>query len=195
MNEPKIEITVMPGAQMNGYVKEQHNYFGTVQYVTKEEGRRSFLADAEDAEIVDEGTGNTGSLHEKIKACFTRELLKPEEPSRLYFLLLVMWSLKLLKSKEITSFVRMVIEAYPSIVNNERTEEQVRYAVQNMNKKATPLFFSEMLEDIKDKEAVKDYDSMIDYIDQMYPKKLDGSRRKEGEAAVTLANQLYSALK
>lgn len=186
MNEPKIEITVMPGAQMNGYVKEQHNYFGTVQYVTKEEGRRSFLADAEDAEIVDEGTGNTGFLHEKIKACFTRELLKPEEPSRLYFLLLAMWSLKLLKSKEITSFVRMVIEAYPSIVNNERTEEQVRYAVQNMNKKATPLFFD---------EAVKDYDSMIAYIDQMYPKKLDGSRRKEGEAAVTLANQLYSALK
>ena len=27
MNEPKININVMPGAQMNGYVKEQHNYF------------------------------------------------------------------------------------------------------------------------------------------------------------------------
>lgn len=31
MNGPIINITVMPGAQMNGYVKEQHNYFGTVQ--------------------------------------------------------------------------------------------------------------------------------------------------------------------
>ena len=31
MNEPKININVMPGAQMNGYVKEQHNYFGNVQ--------------------------------------------------------------------------------------------------------------------------------------------------------------------
>ena len=30
MNDSKINITVMPGAQMNGYVKEQHNYFGTV---------------------------------------------------------------------------------------------------------------------------------------------------------------------
>ena len=30
MNEPKVNITVMPGAQMNGYVKEQHNYFGNV---------------------------------------------------------------------------------------------------------------------------------------------------------------------
>lgn len=36
MNEPKINITVMPGAQMNGYVKEQHNYFGTVQQITNE---------------------------------------------------------------------------------------------------------------------------------------------------------------
>lgn len=31
MNGPIINITVMPGAQMNGYVKEQHNHFGTVQ--------------------------------------------------------------------------------------------------------------------------------------------------------------------
>ncbi len=33
MNEPKININVMPGAQMNGYVKEQHNYFGTIQNI------------------------------------------------------------------------------------------------------------------------------------------------------------------
>ncbi len=33
MNEPKISITVMPGAQMNGYVKEQHNYFAPVRQI------------------------------------------------------------------------------------------------------------------------------------------------------------------
>lgn len=33
MNEPKININVMPGAQMNGYVKEQNNYFGNVQKI------------------------------------------------------------------------------------------------------------------------------------------------------------------
>lgn len=33
MNEPQINITVMPGAQMNGYVKEQNNYFGNVQKI------------------------------------------------------------------------------------------------------------------------------------------------------------------
>lgn len=37
MNDPKITINVMPGAQMNGYVKEQHNYFGTVQQITSGE--------------------------------------------------------------------------------------------------------------------------------------------------------------
>ncbi|MBQ6750892.1 MAG: hypothetical protein IJR02_09055 [Bacteroidaceae bacterium] len=36
MNEPRINITVMPGAQMNGYVKEQHNYFAPVQQITNE---------------------------------------------------------------------------------------------------------------------------------------------------------------
>ncbi|MBR4533743.1 MAG: hypothetical protein IKO85_04270 [Bacteroidaceae bacterium] len=35
MNEPKINITVMPGAQMNGYVKEQNNYFGPVQQIVQ----------------------------------------------------------------------------------------------------------------------------------------------------------------
>lgn len=34
MNEPKVNINVMPGAQMNGYVKEQHNYFGTVHQIS-----------------------------------------------------------------------------------------------------------------------------------------------------------------
>jgi hypothetical protein len=47
MNEPKINITVMPGAQMNGYVKEQHNYFGTVQQIVKAEEQKVSVDDAE----------------------------------------------------------------------------------------------------------------------------------------------------
>lgn len=47
MNEPKININVMPGAQMNGYVKEQHNYFGTVQKLAVNEDKEHSVADAE----------------------------------------------------------------------------------------------------------------------------------------------------
>lgn len=35
MNEPKIIITVMPDAQMNGYVREQNNSFGPVQQIVQ----------------------------------------------------------------------------------------------------------------------------------------------------------------
>lgn len=51
MNEPKINITVMSGAQMNGYVKEQHNYFGPVQQISKTEGQKS---SHDDSEVVEE---------------------------------------------------------------------------------------------------------------------------------------------
>lgn len=53
MNEPKITINVMPGAQMNGYVKEQHNYFGTVQQIISSEAPKG-TDDAEEAEVVEE---------------------------------------------------------------------------------------------------------------------------------------------
>ena len=53
MNEPKITINVMPGAQMNGYVKEQHNYFGTVQQISSNEAKNG-SGDAEEAEVVEE---------------------------------------------------------------------------------------------------------------------------------------------
>jgi len=53
MNEPKITINVMPGAQMNGYVKEQHNYFGTVQQISNCEAKNG-SGDAEEAEVVEE---------------------------------------------------------------------------------------------------------------------------------------------
>ena len=47
MNEPKININVMPGAQMNGYVKEQNNYFGNVQKLTGSEVKENPVVDAE----------------------------------------------------------------------------------------------------------------------------------------------------
>lgn len=47
MNEPKININVMPGAQMNGYVKEQNNYFGNVQKLTGSEFKENPVVDAE----------------------------------------------------------------------------------------------------------------------------------------------------
>ena len=47
MNEPKININVMPGAQMNGYVKEQNNYFGNVQKITSSEAKEKPVVDAE----------------------------------------------------------------------------------------------------------------------------------------------------
>ncbi len=47
MNEPNINITVMPGAQMNGYVKEQNNYFGNVQKLTGSEVKENPVVDAE----------------------------------------------------------------------------------------------------------------------------------------------------
>lgn len=53
MNEPKITINVMPGAQMNGYVKEQHNYFGTVQQISSSEVKKG-TENAEEAEIIEE---------------------------------------------------------------------------------------------------------------------------------------------
>ena len=47
MNEPKININVMPGAQMNGYVREQHNYFGNVQKIESKEANATPVVDAE----------------------------------------------------------------------------------------------------------------------------------------------------
>lgn len=46
MNGPIINITVMPGAQMNGYVKEQHNHFGTVQRTESAEKKNEECVDA-----------------------------------------------------------------------------------------------------------------------------------------------------
>jgi hypothetical protein len=185
MNEPKISITVMPGAQMNGYVKEQHNYFGTVQQITMQEAPDSPLADASDAEVDEEGDGDDSSLQNKIAACFTQGLLDVNEPSQLYFLLLAMQARRLLESTEIASFVRLVIEAYPQIIRKGDEEKKITEALYNMNRKSSESFDT----------YVKDQSSMIQYIETMYPKKVDGGRRKECEAAVSLATKLHMALK
>jgi FMN phosphatase YigB (HAD superfamily) len=54
MNEPKININVMPGAQMNGYVKEQNNYFGNVQKIeSSSEVKDNPIVDVEEVKTAD----------------------------------------------------------------------------------------------------------------------------------------------
>lgn len=79
----------------------------------------------------------------------------------------------------------MVIKARPSLANSDRTEEKIIYAVQNMNKKANSYFDT----------YIQDQSSMIGYIDLMYPKKKDGSRRKDCEDVIKLTQKLFLALK
>lgn len=126
-----------------------------------------------------------GVMNQKIVMIFTNGILSVNEPSHLYFLLLAMWARRLLQSKEIPAFVRMVGEAYPVYFNEERTIEKVIMSLQNMNGKAGHYF----------DEFVKDQATMVEYIDMMYPKKSNGERRKDCERAVTLANNLFLELK
>ncbi len=163
----------------------QNNYAG--QEPANESHEQEAEEVAEEAEVVEdeEKAEETSSLEQTIATAFTSGLLSVSEPSHLYFLLLALWARRMLPSKEIPDFVRMVEKAYPSIVGEGRTEQQILYAVQNMNKKAAKFFDT----------FIKDQSSMIDYIDLMYPKKKDGSRRKEGEKAVRLATDLFLKLK
>lgn len=82
MNEPKITITVMPGAQMNGYVKEQNNYFGTVQQITKAEGLETSFEEAEEVKTVEPHqtvtTPNHQERSEEIFHCVHPELDETE---------------------------------------------------------------------------------------------------------------------
>lgn len=128
---------------------------------------------------------DSNNIPVKIVSFFNNRILNVEEPNLLYFLLLAMWARRLLESKEIPGFVRMVGEAYPDLFNEERTQEKVIMSLQNMNNKTTQYF------DV----FVKDQSSMVEYIDLMYPKKKNGSRRKDGERAVNLANKLFLELK
>ena len=96
-----------------------------------------------------------------------------------------MWARRLLQSKELPAFVRMVADAYPALLEDGRTQEKVVTDLQNMNKKATHFF----------DKVVKDQASLVDFVDEMYPKRKNGERSKYGEEAVTLANQLFLAMK
>lgn len=62
MNEPKININVMPGAQMNGYVKEQNNYFGNVQKIERcDDVKANPIVDAEVVKTTDTCQSSTNS--------------------------------------------------------------------------------------------------------------------------------------
>ena len=62
MNEPKINITVMPGAQMNGYVKEQNNYFGNVQKIERcDDVNANPIVDAEVVKTTDTCQSSTNN--------------------------------------------------------------------------------------------------------------------------------------
>lgn len=148
---------------------------------------RAFIRDKEDNNNATEDLSKLSEeqLKEKIVSLFTSKLLNVNKPNELYFLMLAMWARKLLSNKEIPDFVRKVHDAYPSLLNGTRTEEHVVFSIQNMNKK-TNMYFD---------ENVKDQSSMISYIDSLYPKKKNGERRKDAQAAVDLANKLFLALK
>lgn len=127
---------------------------------------------------------NTG---QKIVVFFNDGTLKVEKPHQLYFLLLAMWARHMLSSKEMTSFVRTIKEAYPALykVENDSDWTKIVTSLQNMNGKANKYF----------DEVITDQATMIEYIDMMYPKKNNGERRKEGQNAVDLANILFLGLK
>ena len=79
----------------------------------------------------------------------------------------------------------MIGDSYPALYSEERTQEKVIMSLQNMNGKANQYF----------DEYVTDQLSMVEYIELMYPKKKNGSRRKDCERAVNLANKFFLALK
>ena len=135
-----------------------------------------------DIEIPDNTT-----IGKKIAAFFNDGTLKVEKPHQLYFLLLAMWARHLLSSKEMTSFVRTVRNAYPALykVENDSDWTKIVTSLQNMNGKANKYF----------DEVITDQATMIEYIDLMYPKKNNGERRKETQSAVDLANKLFLGLK
>ena len=85
MNEPKITINVMPGAQMNGYVKEQHNYFGTVQQISSNEAPKG-TEDTEEAEVLEELEDESiSSARNETKPLENRVLKKNHNGKRIDF--------------------------------------------------------------------------------------------------------------
>ena len=160
-------------------------HFGMVDELKKEGRDKEDEKESRKEENIHLADGENQEVRQKIASIYDHGLLNEEDPSRLYFLLLAMWARRILKSKEIPAFVRLVIKARPSIANSDRTEEKIIYAVQNMNKKANRYFDT----------FIQDQSSMIGYIDLMYPKNKDGSRRKDCEDVIKLTQKLFLALK
>ena len=160
------------------------NEGGTVTLMQDWHGRWH-TADADEAEVVEEADAQPRTTEQKVAACFATGLLSVEDTSRLYFLLLAMWARRLLQSKELPAFVRMVAEAYPALLKDGRTEGKVVTDLQNMNKKAVHFF----------DKVVKDQGSLVEFVDEMYPKRKNGERSKYGEEAVALANKLFLVMK
>ncbi len=81
MNDPKVNITVMPGAQMNGYVKEQNNYFGTVQQLaySKDAERAGEIVKAEEIPAPQQQSDNTDNKHHENLFRFIHPEVDTEE--------------------------------------------------------------------------------------------------------------------
>ena len=93
MSEPKITINVMPGAQMNGYVKEQHNYFGTVQQISSCEAKNG-SGDAEETEVVEEVKEVANECDELlVNDVFSDELFTTNQ--QLLQLIPLVWEIKI----------------------------------------------------------------------------------------------------
>lgn len=83
MNEPKITINVMPGAQMNGYVKEQNNYFAPVQRIESADKMRDTL-DERQQEIVSQLKPIFFGCEEEARDFLTRiQGMKPKQVTEL----------------------------------------------------------------------------------------------------------------
>jgi hypothetical protein len=71
MNDPTININVMPGAQMNGYVNEQNNYFGNVLKIAGREDEANSTIEAEEANPNNSVHQDTiGNSHEQDEELF-----------------------------------------------------------------------------------------------------------------------------
>lgn len=86
MNEPKININVMPGAQMNGYVKEQHNYFGNVQKIERNDDVKATpIAEAEEIKTTASNQSATNNQeHNEERFRFIHVEIEDEEAWRIH---------------------------------------------------------------------------------------------------------------
>ena len=87
MNEPKININVMPGAQMNGYVKEQHNYFGNVQKIeSSDDVKATPIAEAEEVKTTASNqSAMSNQEHNEERFHFIHPEIEDEEAWRIHY--------------------------------------------------------------------------------------------------------------